>query len=228
MRVSPDLPSKIVPPKPTVDYRDGAIRFAPKPPKPTPPKKPPTPPKPPTPAKKVTPPPAPAPTPEVPVSKPPETRPTPPKVPKLVASATKMVKPATPDIIMSEDIMSGEVISGLFFETIGSQEILDVARRDLIDGLNVSYSPIKNLSALYAEYNPNNILGSQPALFQNYPIALDPHIVPDGEGTGPNGESIYFDTSTNSLIINVKNISAGESVEVAFLNAVELINATIE
>jgi hypothetical protein len=93
-----------------------------------------------------------------------------------------------------------------FFEELGGTELINLSRYDLIDGIDVSYQPIANLSRLRRRFNPNNI------------IALD--ILSDNEfakfsinllSRGINEP--YFDDSGN-LVVEVDIIKPEENIEV--------------
>ena len=72
------------------------------------------------------------------------------------------VKIATPDlIIFGDEVLSIETMTDLIFEDIGGYELATISRHDLVNGQKVNYSPIKNLTDLYSQYNPNNILSIQ-------------------------------------------------------------------
>jgi hypothetical protein len=153
-----------------------------------------------------------------------------PSVPKIVpSSSTSGVKIPTKDIILYNDESTPiEVMTDLIFEEIGGQEIINIARNDIINGQNVIYQPIKNLTSLYLQYNPQNILGLQNTsneYFKKFPIKLEDKI--PTEGTGPFGEIVYIDTDTGNIIINVINLADDEQVEVEILNGGSIFNDTI-
>jgi hypothetical protein len=153
-----------------------------------------------------------------------------PSLPAIVAStSTGGVKIPTTDIIMYNDESTPiEVMSDLIFEDIGGQEIINIARNDLVNGQKVIYQPIKNLTSLAFQYNPQNILGLQDtaeSYFRKFPIKLE-NTIPT-VGTGPNGETVYIDSSTGNLIINVINLASDEQVEVEVLQSGAVFNDTI-
>lgn len=77
------------------------------------------------------------------------------------------VKQAEPDIILDPKIdTTGDYIVERFFQELGGTELISLSRYDLIDGINVSYNPIANLSRLREEFNPNNLI-SLDVLSQN-------------------------------------------------------------
>jgi hypothetical protein len=139
------------------------------------------------------------------------------------------IKIATPDIILFDDqAIEPEIMTDLIFENIGGQEIISISRNDLVNGQDVIYSPIKNLSKINFEFNSRNILSTENTseeYFENFPIKLEQKL-PDF-GTGPNGEIIYFDPITEDLIINLINIENDEQVEVEILSSGTILNDTI-
>lgn len=139
------------------------------------------------------------------------------------------VKIATPDLfIFKDEVVPIEVMTDLIFENIGGQELITISRNDIISGQSIYYQPIKNISSLYLQYNPQNILNLQDTsvtFFKNYPIKFERSI--PNSGTGPNGEIVYLDPDTGDLVINVVNLEADEQVDVQILVDGSLLNGTI-
>ena len=125
------------------------------------------------------------------------------------------VKTAPLDTILyEEDPVPIEIMADIIFENIGGQELINIARNDIVNGQKVVYQPIKNLNNIQQEYNPNNILALQdasPQIFGNYPIKLEDKI--PNIGNGPDGSNIYIDF-LGDLVIEVVNLSKDEQVEV--------------
>ena len=118
-------------------------------------------------------------------------------------------------ILFNDDSMSIEIMTDLIFEDIGGHELINIARNDIINGQEISYSPIKNLGLLQQKYNPNNILGLQTTsekYFANFAIKFEEKV--PTEGNGLNGTNIYFDETTGDLIIEGVNINKDELFEV--------------
>jgi len=128
---------------------------------------------------------------------------------------TVPVKTATPDIVLFDDsALPIEVITDLIFENIGGQELISITRSDIVNGQKISYQPIKNLSSIQQQYNPNNILGLQQTsdkFFAGFSIKLEDKIPEVGNGL--NGENVYFDESTGDLIIEFINLNNDEQIE---------------
>ena len=125
------------------------------------------------------------------------------------------VKSAPIDTILFDDsAVPIDIMSDLIFENIGGQELISIVRSDIVNGQKISYQPIKNLSAIQQQYNPNNILGLQQTanrFFAGFSIKLEDRIPEVGNGL--NGENVYFDETTGDLIIEFVNLSNDEQIE---------------
>jgi len=153
-----------------------------------------------------------------------------PGIPTVTPStSTNDVLAARPDIILFNDETTPiEVMTDLIFENIGGQELINIARTDLVNGQNVIYQPIKNLTNLYLQYNPQNILSLQDVdkdYFKKFPIVLSNKIPTCG--TGPSCDIVYIDSITGDLIINVINLMPDEQIEVEIFKNGEVLSDTI-
>lgn len=153
-----------------------------------------------------------------------------PNIPHVVAtSSSEDVRVATPDIILfDDDIVPAEVMANLIFEKIGGQELITVARNDIVNGQNVVYQPIKNLSQIALRYNSQSLIQLQnPAnvFFENFPIRFS-KAVPT-VGNGPYGSNVYIESGTNNLVIDVINLAADEQIEVQVLSTGSVLDDTI-
>lgn len=118
-------------------------------------------------------------------------------------------------VLFDNDAVPVQIMADLIFENIGGQELINIARNDTVNGQNVIYQPIKNLTQINQEYNPNNIVSLQATsdkYFQNFTIKLDNKV--PSEPTGPNGKHVYIDPRTGSLIIEAVNLTTDEQIEV--------------
>lgn len=152
-------------------------------------------------------------------------------------SADNSVKIATPDLILeNSDVLAIEIMTDLIFEDIGGYELATISRHDLINGQKVIYAPIKNLTDLYLQYNPNNVLRLQSSdsffkslslsIFNHLPICGNGYDLVDGVKV-PNCKSVYIDPITGNLVINLVNVKEGEQAEVEVLTAGNIFNDTI-
>jgi alpha-L-arabinofuranosidase len=121
-------------------------------------------------------------------------------------------------------------MSDLIFEDIGGQEIINIVRNDMINGQNVIYRPIRNLSDINSQYNSNNIIAlenTSDSYFKNFPIKLETHVPLVGTGPAPDYPTVYLDDTNGNLIINVVNMASDEQVEVQIVVRGSLLNDTI-
>lgn len=138
------------------------------------------------------------------------------------------VKVATPDLILlAEDTIQEEIMTDLILENIGSQEIINIARNDIVNGQSVVYRPIKNLSELAVKYSPQNLVALQnPAntYFNNFSIELSDYI-PE-VGNGPGGLHVYVDEN-NSLVLEFVGMQEDEQIQVQILESGGVLDDTI-
>ena len=136
--------------------------------------------------------------------------------PAVIQPPPPPVKTAPIDTVLFDDeSVPIEVMTDLIFENIGGHELINIARNDIVNGQQVSYQPIKNLSSIQQQYNPNNILSLQSTsdkYFANFAIKLE-NKVPD-PGTGPNGSYVYLDSDTGSMIVEAINLEVDEQIQI--------------
>jgi hypothetical protein len=144
------------------------------------------------------------------------------------SAAYPAVKVATPDLfIFKDEVIPVELMTDLIFEDIGGHELITLSRNDLISGQTISYQPIKNISSLYLQYNPQNILNLQDTsvtIFKNFPIKIEKSL--PSAGTGPGGKTVYLN-SAGDLVIEVVNLEADEQIDIQILISGERLNGTI-
>lgn len=159
-----------------------------------------------------------------------------------VESKVASVKVATPDIInvLDDDTPIDEkieIMTDLLFEDIGAQEIVNVVRNDIVNGQSVVYQPIKNITSLYYQYNPQNIVALQKTdkeYFKNFPILLYSKIPECGSGFEidgnqeiPNCQNVYIHPVTGDIVIDLINLRPGEEIEVQLLSGIDDLHDTI-
>jgi hypothetical protein len=87
---------------------------------------------------------------------------------------------ATPDLILiREEALPVDTMVDLIFDDIGGQEIINIARTDLINGTNNSYQLLADIENTSNQYNSNNLIqlpGQSAFYLDNYQINLDTHI----------------------------------------------------
>jgi hypothetical protein len=167
----------------------------------------------------------------------------------IVKEDDKSVKIATPDLILfDEETMSIEIMTDLIFEDIGGYELATISRHDLVNGQKVVYAPIKNLTDLYLQYNPNNVLRlqSSDSYFKSLSLSIFDHLPTCGTGYDispppnnlnetdknkwiktPNCKSVYIDPISGDLVINLINVKENEQAEVQVLTSGDVFSDTI-
>ena len=133
------------------------------------------------------------------------------------------VKPATIDLILDDESVPIELMTNLIFENIGGQELISISRTDLLNGQDVAYQPITNISKIALQYNSKNLVpisGSADQIFKNFQISLDEKM--------PLDEVLaYIDPDTGDLIINLQNIDDDEDIEIQVARNLTAFDDTI-
>jgi hypothetical protein len=133
-------------------------------------------------------------------------------------SPAQKIKVATPDIILFDDgSVPIEIMADLIFEDIGGQELINIARFDTINGQNISYQPIKNLSLINQQYNPNNILGLQQTsnlYFSGFAIKLEDKI--PKLTNSPDNNPVYMDSFGN-IVVEAINLNIDDQIEIQII-----------
>lgn len=167
------------------------------------------------------------------------TKPTPTKpVSDLALRRSQSNKVATSNLfIVDERTVTAEEMTDLLFEDFGATELINLSRHDSLNGQSIIYQPIKNMSALALDYNPQNILSfgqTENDLIQNFLLNVEKYIPSqplsvDGQSKVAADEDriVYLDQITNDIIIEVVNIGEDERVEVEFLTYATLEDDTI-
>jgi hypothetical protein len=158
---------------------------------------------------------APTPEPTKPTPAPSNLRPSTPSSP--VQQRQSIVKSPNRDVInFQSEEYSASAIARLLFEQVGSIELINIARRDIIEGQNPYYSVISNLSSIKKNFNPTTLISRQrvnETVFDNYTIDLNTKI-PDQEYlTDNNLDNFYYIDTNGDLVIELVNLSDDERIE---------------
>lgn len=139
------------------------------------------------------------------------------------AVSNQDIKIATPDLIeFAEDAVPIEYMTDLLFEQIGGQEIISISRNDIVNGQNIVYQPIKNVSKLAATFSPLNLFASiddTNSYFKNFTIKLDERVPEIGTNKAGNEviDVVLIDSTNGNLVINTINMLPDERLEVQIL-----------
>jgi len=146
--------------------------------------------------------------------------PTPTAPPPTITPAKVVVPVKTAPIdtlVIDQDAINIDFMQDLIFEDIGGQELINIVRNDTVNGQTLSYKPIKNLTTIQQQYNPNNIVSLQDTsdkYFLNFPIKLESKLLEEEGGSGPDGAYVYIEEGTGDLIIELVNLEPDEQLEV--------------
>jgi hypothetical protein len=159
-----------------------------------------------------------------------------PPTPTSTVKKEQPVKVATPDLILfDQEGIEVEIMADLLFEDIGGQELISIARNDIINGQDVINQLIGNINTIALQYNPQNILLTPQnsfAFFNNFPIKFENYlpniqIDADPDPLNPNKNKIVYLNNDGNLIIELINLTPGLQIEVQILNAEDKLNDTI-
>jgi hypothetical protein len=148
------------------------------------------------------------------------------------------VKIATPELLnFSDSTLTEDAMVDLIFEDIGGQEIISVLRNDIINGQNITYQLVKNLSDLAYQYRSENIVPlsrTDKDYFKNFAISLYSKIPECGSGYDIVGELevsnckyVYVDPNTGDLVVDLINLRPEEQVEVQIISNIRQLHDTI-
>jgi hypothetical protein len=138
-------------------------------------------------------------------------------------------KSATPDIILiDQNDLPIELILNLTLEKIGGQELINIARHDTVNGQNILYQPIKNISDIAIAYNPQNMISfpdSSDNYFKSFAIKLEAHI-PQETNKAPK-DNVYLEPTSGEIVIENILLKRDYDIEVQMLSSGKVFNDTI-
>lgn len=135
-----------------------------------------------------------------------------------VQQRQSIVRSPNKDVVnFQKEEFSAASIARLLFEQVGSIELVNIARRDTIEGQNPYYSLISNLSSIRKNFNPTSLISRQrvnETIFDNYTINLDSKIPSQDYLDTNNIENFYYIASNGDLVIELDNLAEDERIEV--------------
>jgi hypothetical protein len=147
----------------------------------------------------------------------------------LVTASREPVKYATPDdVLIDTNDLPVDLILKLTLEKIGGMELISLVRHDILNGQNIVYRPVKNISQIAIDYNPQNIIkmpDSADSYFKNFSIKLENHIQQTTNELPP--LVAYIDETTQNVVIDLVNLKADYEVEVQMVSSGKVFNDTI-
>ena len=147
----------------------------------------------------------------------------------LPIASREPVKHAAPgDILIDDNELPIDLIIKLTLEKIGGIELISLVRHDTVNGQNIVYRPIENVSQLAIEYNPQNLVkmpNSSDSYFDNFSIKLDSHMPQTTNILPPT--AAYIDRNTENVIIELVNLKADYEIEVQMVSVGKVFDDTI-
>lgn len=132
------------------------------------------------------------------------------------------IKVATPDLIqITEEGMPLETIADLLFEDIGGTEILNIARHDLINGIDIKYQQISNLAKIETNFGGDNLISLQSPveqIFNKFALRRYQYVPETTDDPSGLDNQVYLDSSGN-LNIELINLTDNMQVEIEFKTA---------
>lgn len=150
----------------------------------------------------------PAPTSYSPSPPPPPPQPLLPTFKPMTDSKDNVLVAPSDTIVFDESTVEVARMQDLLFEDIGAVELANISRSDLIDGQSTIYAPIKNLSSVRKEFNPNTIVATSynADYFTRFGIDLNSRGIREP----------YFD-SNGDLVIEIDTVLEDEEIQVQVL-----------
>ncbi len=160
-----------------------------------------------------------------------------PTVPKYLASTSvQPVKYASPaDVLIQESSLPVDLILKQTLEKIGGLELISLVRHDTVNGQDLVYQPVKNLSQIEVLYNSQNIVkipDSSETYFKNFAIKLEasiPQYDPDEIYVDmiDRDNNVFFDAVNNRIVIELVNLKPDYEVEVQTVSLGKVFDDTI-
>jgi hypothetical protein len=142
----------------------------------------------------------------------------------------KVVKNPNRDVVnFSREEFSQSSIARLLFEQVGSIELVNIARRETIEGQNPYYTLISNLSSIAKNFDPTSLISRQKSnrnIEDNYSIDLN-NKIPDDDYLNRNNLSDFYYIDTNGdLVIELDNLASDEIIdlEIAESGTINLVD----
>lgn len=147
-----------------------------------------------------------------------------PNFPAVEASSNTdiAIKVASKDIMLADESIPVDLMTNLVFEAIGGQELINISRNDIVNGQNVVYQPISNISLIALQYNSQNLIAmpdTAGTIFNNYSIKLESKIP-------TTTEPVTIDASGN-IVVSAMDIKPGEQIEIQVLSSGTVFDDTI-
>lgn len=124
-------------------------------------------------------------------------------------------------VLFNSDDVSAEAMVNVLFEDLGAIELINIVRRDTVEGQNPYYTLISNLSSTKKEFNPTTIISRQKpnqSYFDIYAINLNERIPNEIYLSINNIDNFYYIDSNGDFVIELDNMLTDEEIFVEIAN----------
>jgi hypothetical protein len=161
-----------------------------------------------------------------------------PTVPRYLASTSvEPVKYASPaDVLIQESTLPVDLILKQTLEKIGGLELISIVRHDTVNGQDIAYQPVKNLSQIQLLYNPQNLVkipDSSELFFKNFAIKIEAHIPPPDDGQTVSIDmfskknNVYLNPTSGKIVLELANLKPDYEVEIQTVSLGKVFDDTI-
>jgi hypothetical protein len=161
-----------------------------------------------------------------------------PTVPRYLASTSvEPVKYASPaDVLIQESTLPVDLILKQTLEKIGGLELISIVRHDTVNGQDIAYQPVKNLSQIQLLYNPQNLVkipDSSELFFKNFAIKIEAHIPPPDDGQTVSIDmfskknNVYLNPTNGKIVLELANLKPDYEVEIQTVSLGKVFDDTI-
>lgn len=142
--------------------------------------------------------------------------------PQTIAPPSPVLLPGRDVINFQTEPVSVEAMEQILFEQIGGYELINLVRRDTVEGQNPFYTLISNLSSIRRQLDPAQIISLQQPNrtgFEIYEINLDERIPGDQYLQNNNISNFFYIDDNGDLVIELENMQNDEEIEVQMANS---------
>lgn len=134
--------------------------------------------------------------------------------------------------VVADPASTVEDMENAIWQNIGGHEIISLARRDLVDGINLDYTLINNLQDLQKEYNPKTIFAIEDVattIFKRFGLNFA-SFLPTNEDLEAIQEGLNSPVVLNDngdIVVYIKNIREDQEVDVQIISSEDVLRDTI-
>ena len=138
--------------------------------------------------------------------------------------------------MIQESTLPVDLILKQTLEKIGGLELISIVRHDTVNGQDIAYQPVKNLSQIQLLYNPQNLVkipDSSELFFKNFAIKIEAHIPPPDDGQTVSIDmfskknNVYLNPTNGKIVLELANLKPDYEVEIQTVSLGKVFDDTI-